>query len=75
MQTVLCLQILNECNNSGKGNPIACEYSTGGNLLHAILEHRRDVNVRPRRCFAYVIACPGTRAPVFGQPSNCAPGM
>lgn len=37
------LQLLRVCTHGAKGNPIACEYSTGGNFLHAVLQYRPQV--------------------------------
>lgn len=34
------VQLLAECNNGSRGNPIGCEYTTGGNFLHALLQYR-----------------------------------
>lgn len=32
--------LLQVCTHGAQGNPIACEYSTGGNFLHAVLQYR-----------------------------------
>jgi hypothetical protein len=39
-----CVQLLRECNHGSRGNPTACEYSTGGNFLHAVLQYRSLVS-------------------------------
>jgi hypothetical protein len=52
-----CMQLLHECNHGSKGNPIACEYTTGGNFLHAVLQHRPLVS-SPLLCAYHCSSAP-----------------